>query len=293
MPDLFKLRSKKRKENSFSNHPEIFNETSRGRLFPSREFSLKETESIVKDELDIFKAHMKEIKETSLMLKELERMHRSGEVAENIYNAIKAELTERMTTSFEEFFKLKESLELIKARAKIAYVKEKAKIDEQNLVTVPTEEIYIYSAPYGWEKIISNIDQALSSLTIEEEISFLERYLSFTKEGNPSGETFRTGRELCRKRLESIQESWNLTRREKIERLIALEREVSQLKEKIKETEVRFAIGYYDEASFETQMSSLKADLQRAEGEISDLRKYIDEMDRRLFRCSELLKGKS
>jgi len=264
--------------------------------FPSKAISFKQMEGIVKDDLEIFQAHMKEVREASLKLEELEKMLRSGEITENTYDVIAAELGERIVSSLEEIFKLKGSLELARTRAKLEWAKEKAEMtsagimEERALTASP--EPFGYSPLQRWEKLISSIDEALSSLTIDEEISFLERYLSLTKEGNPSKERLEAigrARELCRKRLVSIRETWNSTRREKIEQMISLEHEASQLKEQIREAEVRFAIGYYDEAAFEARISDLKANLQKVEREISKLKDYLDEMDRKVFRCSELL----
>ena len=112
-----------------------------------------------------------------------------------------------------------------------------------------------------------------------------------TEEGNPSKERLKAierARELCRKCLESIREIWNSTRHEKTGQMISLEHKVSQPKEQIRETEVRFTIGYYDKRSFEARINDLKANLQRIEREISKLRDYVNEMNRKVFRCSEL-----
>jgi len=261
--------------------------------FPSKAISFKQMEDTVKDDLEIFKAHMKEVREASLKLEELENMLKSEEITESTYDVITAELGERMTSSLEEIFKLKEGLELARTRAKLEWAKEKSEMGSAGIMEEHARtEQYVYSPASRWEKLISDIDEALSSLTMDEEISFLERYLSLTKDGNPSKgrlETIERGRELCRKRLESIRGTWSSTRREKVEQMISLEHEASQLKEEIREIEIRFAIGYYDEAAFEARMSDLKANLQRVEREISKLRDYVDEMDRKVFRCSELL----
>ena len=296
---LFKSKkrsSRNRVSDPFQKQLEFHVTSQKKRRFPSEAFSFKQMEDTVKEDLEIFQTHMKEVREASLELEELENMLRSGEITKNTYDVIRAELGERMASSLEEIFKLKESLELAKAKAKLEWMKKKAEMRSAGIMEehVHTEQ-YGYSPASRWEKLISSIDEALSSLTMDEEISFLEQYLSMTKEGNPSKERLEAierARELCRKRLESIRENWNSTRREKIEKMIRLEHEASQLKEQIRETEVRFAIGYYDENAFEARMSDLKATLQRVEREISKIREYVDEMDRKVFRCSELLEKK-
>jgi len=300
---LFKPKKRSSRKNRvsdpFQKQLEFYVTPQKESRFPSKAISFKQMEDAVKEDLEIFQAHMKEVREVSLKLKELERMLSSGEITENAYEVIAAELGERMASSLEEIFKLKESLELARVRARLEWVEEKAEMRSAGIMEerplAASQEPYAYSSLQRWEMLISRIDEALSSLTMDEEISFLEQYLSMTKEGNPSKERLEAierARELCRKRLESIRETWNSTRREKIERMISLEHEASQLKEQIGETEIRFTIGYYDEHAFEARMSDLKANLQRVEKEISKLRDYIDEMDRKIFRCSELLEKK-
>jgi len=272
-----------------------FGDVPKSKSFPPKTNSFKQMKNRVKEDLEFFRMYMKEVRNASLKMEELERMVRSGEVAKSTYDMIAAELGEIMTSSLESLFKLKEDLEMMRVRAKLEWVREKAEIGEARMIDKKAVgEQHVYSSVSRWEGLISDIDKALSSLTIDEEISFLERYLSLTQGGNPSkerSEAIERGRELCGKRLEAIRKTWSSIRREKIEQLMRLEHESSQLKEKIREAEVRFEIGYYDENAFEAIISGLKADLQKAERQISDIRDYVDEMDRKVFRCLEILEG--
>ena len=45
-----------------------------------------------------------------------------------------------------------------------------------------------------------------------------------------------------------------------------------------------------DQRTFEYKMSALQASLRRVAKEISDIRDYIDDLDMKMFRCSELVR---
>ena len=117
----------------------------------------------------------------------------------------------RIAFSLEDILKLRESLEPARARAKLELAKEKAEMGSAGILEERTlrtsEKLYVSYSLQKWKKLISSIDEALSSLTIDKGISFLERYLPMTEEGNPSKERLKAierARELCRKCLESI-----------------------------------------------------------------------------------------
>jgi chromosome segregation ATPase len=79
-------------------------------------------------------------------------------------------------------------------------------------------------------------------------------------------------------------------RREKIGRIMDLELQASQIRDNIKEVEVRFAVGEMDRNIYESKISALQSSLRKIEREISEIRNYIDEIDLKIFRSSELLR---
>jgi len=90
--------------------------------------------------------------------------------------------------------------------------------------------------------------------------------------------------------LKRISEKWASTRRDSVERVVNLGLKASQMKEEIKETELRHAVSELDQRSYEYTMSGLKASLDKVEREISEIRRSIDDMDTKIFRCEELLR---
>ena len=69
-----------------------------------------------------------------------------------------------------------------------------------------------------------------------------------------------------------------------------LESKASQLKDEIKEVEVRFAVGEFSRSVYEWKMSELQGSLKKIEKEISEIRNYVNEIDLKIFKISELLK---
>jgi len=266
---------------------------------PVQEISIKELESEVNKYLKDFQSYIKRIKETSLRLDELTKLLKSGEISENAYRLIMNELGELLSLSVEDMFSLREVLEIARARAKLEWAKEKIGLMEnptlRELVerSAPSKQDFYPLSLQRWEDLISKIDDALSSLSIEEEASITERYLSLLKEKlslKARREEVEKGISICQQRLSSISDRWASIRRNKIEQIMNLELKASQIKDEIKETEVRFSVGELDQSTFEAKMSTLQGTLKKVEREISDTRNSIDDMDMKIFRCSELLR---
>ncbi len=264
--------------------------------------SINQLESQVNEELKAFESYVKEIKETSLKLEQLTKMLQSGEISENVHRLIMDDLGNNLSRSVEEIFRLREMLELAKAKAKLEWAKEKVGLTE--FESEETHSILQYngyvkghmdliSQTSTWENLMSRIDATLSSLTIEQEASIIERYLSLIKEkfSSEAGlEEVNRVKAVCQGRLNSISERWATVRRDKIEQAVNLELKASQLKEDLKEVEVRFSIGELDQRTFEYKVSALQASSKKVAKEISDIQAYIDDMDMKIFRCSELLR---
>ena len=71
---------------------------------------------------------------------------------------------------------------------------------------------------------------------------------------------------------------------------MSLELEATNVKDEIKEAEVRFSVGEVEQELFERKMSVLQSTLKKVEKEISEIRSFIDDMDMKIFRCTELSK---
>ncbi|MDH5687516.1 MAG: hypothetical protein OEZ48_06620 [Candidatus Bathyarchaeota archaeon] len=279
--------------------------------------SISQIEDEVKENLKAFQSYIEGIKETSLKLEELRKMLRSGEISENVYKLISDKLGEQLSVSLEEIFKLREALELAQAKGKLELAGEKmaagesertgsrgarsketyvADLQEQKIARALTRSSVYYPSVYRWEEIVSKIDAAISSMTIEEEASIIEQYLSLINERispESGSEKAERGKALCRQRLNSISEKWASIRREKIEKLMNIEIRSSQTKNEIEELELRFAVGELDQRSYEYKMNTLQVRLKEVETEISNIRDTMDEVDMRIFRCSELLREDS
>lgn len=259
--------------------------------------SIKVIENEVNNQIRSFQHYIREIKDSSIRFEELTKMFRLGEISENIYRVLLEELSNDLSPSIEEIFRIRENLELLKARAKIEWAKEKVSIsgfEMKEARKISGENVYsreIYSPVNRWQEIISKIDSALLSLTFEEELSIIERYLLITREKNISerSKNFEEAKRICQQRLNILSEKWSAVRRDKINQIMDLELKASQLRDEIKEIEVRFAVGEISKNTYESKVSVLQGSLRKMEKEISEIRGYIDEIDLKIFRISELL----
>jgi len=279
------------------------------------DFSVKHLEKDIDSYLTEFQRYSKQIDETSVRLEELSKLLKSGEISQNTYDSIADDLGRQLFSNVEEAFKIREGLEFVKAKALLECAKEKAKATEgaestkersdlqyvkdyRDLVeseywteTISRQAIYSLNLQ-KWEGLVQKIDEALSSLSIEKEAAIIEQYLSLLKERLASGITSDQTRRaitLCQQRLSSISDAWSSIRRSKIEEIMNLETEASKIRDQIKEFEARYSVGELTQSMFERENSELQINLKKVEQEISSIRRYIDDMDMKIFKASELL----
>jgi hypothetical protein len=290
---------------------------------PFPEISIKQLESEVDDYLKEFQSYVKRVKETSLSLDELAKLLKSGDIPQTAYDLIVDELGTQLSESVEDVFRLRESLELAKAKAKLEWAKEKVSMPTPTMSTVEsapaqkfTELKYIraysdvvqsdyfadeasrakiYSLELQrWEDLISKIDSAMSSLPIEDETGIIEQYLLTIKKKlstGPKSSEMEKAFSLCQQRLGSVSDRWALIRRSQIEKIMNFELEASRIRDEVKELEVRYSVGEVAQQIYEIKISSLQTNLKKVEQEISSIHTFLDDMDMRIFRCSELSGG--
>jgi len=259
---------------------------------------------LVEDEIiefiETFQSHFKNVKETSLKLDEARRMLKSGEIAEDTCRPLMDELGEQLSATVEEIYRLRETLELAKARAKLEWAKEETELKEgltQERQDMLKRDVYLrrklYAPLHRWEEVISKVDAALASLTIEEEASIIQQCLSLMREklhSRTPGDERERRKRLCQQRLEAVSDKWASIRRNKIEQVFNIEQNTSQITQEMKEVETRFAVGELNQDVFEYKIGALRGSLKRLEKEILDTQNYLNEMDNKIFRCSELLR---
>ncbi|RJS84729.1 hypothetical protein CW702_02075 [Candidatus Bathyarchaeota archaeon] len=250
----------------------------------------EETEQKIK----VFLSNVKEMKDLSLKMEELAKLYRSGEISKGIFDVIRAEMGARLATLLEEQFNLREFLEVAKAKAKLEWAKEKIGLKE--FEEKRRERYNPENAPHypllKWEKVINSIDEAFNSLTIDDEISFISQYLNTIREKGSSNNV-KKGRAFCQQRLDEISKKWSTMRREKIEEIMNLELKASEVRDAIKETEARYAVGEFDENTYENKLGVLQGKLRSIETKIEEIRRYIDDIDMKIFRCLETLRESS
>jgi len=295
MLDFIFNRGKKRGSRYLQKQITEYRQTAQEKQSSTWPLSVKQLENEVNESIKDFQSVVKEIKNMLLSLDELARMLRSGEISESIYNVLLEELSENLSASIEKAFSLREKLEVLKAKSKIEWAREK--ITGRAAEAREMQKYYgeSYLAPYyRLQDLISRTEEALSTLNFEEEISIIEQYLSTIKgKGKISSEKLKKIEEtkkICQQRLNIISEKWSSIRRDKISQLMDLDIKSSQIKDDMKEVEVRFSIGEIDRKTYDEKMAILQSSLKKIEKEIADIRNYIDNIDLKIFRISELLR---
>ncbi len=292
------------------------------RATPLPEVTSKHLEDEINENITQFQKYAKQIEETSIRLEEVTKLLKNGEIPQSAYDFIAVDLSKQLSTTVENLFVLRENLEVIRAKATIEKSKNKEtmKKEQSPVKTISTPKgedlryvrgyadvmesdywadtgsgLTVYSQSLGkWEGLIMKIDSALSSLTMDKDLSIIEQYLSFFNQ-NPSlianHEQAEKAVSICKQRLATVSEKWASARRERVERTMKLDADIASFKDQIKELNVRYSIGELTQAVYELENSKLQNRLTRLEKEASDSRSRIDDMDRVIFRSSELLRS--
>jgi len=283
---------------------------------PGHEASTTHLKDEVDNGIEDFQDCIGRVDETTLRLEELAKLFRSGEISQAAYDTIRTDLGQRLFLLVQEAYALRESLELARARAKLEWSKKRVGLPTRSAETEAAaadlryvrgfkdvlESKYWSEAGSGhmvdslgleeWEGLVSKIDNVLSSLGVKKEAALIQQYLALLKDRPWSGAANDKSKEavaMFQKRLRQVSERWTSIRREKVERMIAVELQASQAEDEIKELEARFSVGQLSQQEFEYGVSGLKATTTKLKREISDIRSQIDETDTRIFRASEIL----
>ena len=294
------------------------------RVTPLPEVTSRHLEDEINENITKFQKYAKQIEETSLRLEEVTKLLKNGEIPQSAYDFIAVDLSKQLSSTVEDLFVLRENLEVIRAKATLEKAKNKETTKKETspvkTISPPKGEdlrfvrgytdvmesdywaesgggLATYSKSLGkWEGLISKIDSALSSLAMDKELSIIEQYLSFNRQ-YPSLIANREQAEktvsICKRRLTTVSEKWASARRERIERIMKLDVDITSFREQVKELEVRYSLGELTQALYELENSKLQNRLTRLVKEAADNRSHMDDMDRIIFRSSELLRGSS
>jgi len=287
------------------------------RAVQAYEAPAKLLEDEVEEHIKDFQSCIKQIKETSLSLKELSKLQTSGDIAEDAYRQIVEELGEQMSSALDNAYRFKMILTIAKAKARLEQAKEETDVTSHPKGTSEQEDLrYIRaykdmvesdhwrvsrssdrtypSSSQKWHHLLSRIEDSLSSLSIEDEVTFIEQYTSLLKE-ELSAKSLSTETEksmsACRERLASVSERWVPMRSAEIERVLSLELEFSKVNDEIKELETRFVVGEMDQAMFEHNKNIMQRKMEKLKKDTSQIRSRIDDIDAKIFRAMELLRG--
>lgn len=250
--------------------------------------------------IDAFQSRLESVKETSLKLDEARRMQKAGEISEGACRLVMDGLGGQLFATVNEMYRLREALALAGARARLEWAKEETELKE--FVTPERQDMLerdvslrrkLYAPLHRWEGVVSKVDAALASLAIEEEASIIQQCLSLMREkphSPRSGDESERRKRLCQRRLDAVSGKWASIRRDRIGQIINMEANASQIAQEIEEVEARFAVGELDEDAFEYRIGALRGSQEKLKKKILDTQNYLNEMNGKIFRCSELLR---
>jgi len=252
----------------------------------------------VEETTNAFNLLLNALQDIFLKINEVEKMLRSGEINEKVYYLLMGSLAKESLIKINNIYALRDRLELIRARAKAEWAKEKMEIstflssENQRILEWDTHlKKSFYRSLNVWENIVSLVEKSLSYLTIERELLIIEQYLSLIKKHvSLPTEIIEECQKICEQRLNAILKNWSVSRRNIIEEISNIEEKISQMREKIREIEIRFAVGEFTKEAFEHMLSNLQLSLKSMEEDSLKMKKYLQEIDEKCLKVSRMWK---
>lgn len=260
----------------------------------------------VKKRVSELKSCVEQMKQLSAKMEELSRLQRSGEVHQSLYEPIRSEVNSRLMASFKSFLQLRDDLEVDRVKMKLEWARLKLGLREveesmRRLGVEPTHYSFeLRHEGHGdivaLESCMKDVEEALGLLSFESELSLYEHLASLFGEGAQLQPSQREELEKIRdgylRHLDSILRKWAQMRQDKVRELESLQAKASRIDEEAREVEARFMVRELEESEYEGRMSRLRGVLKEVKENIHRLRSYIDDVDVRMFRCMELVRGK-
>lgn len=231
------------------------------------------------------------LRSTALKLRKLEELDSREEVPKPVSESLRREYTAQLLSTVEEYFK--QRLKLEDLRVGILAEVERIRLELEASPDTGAYELQprlrnLRRRQEELNRTIEEIDKALTEdLDVDTKIFVAVRYLESARERNRNlnNEEVRSMRSF----VNSIAEGWMKRKDQLTRRLSDLQREASDVEEKLREVWARFMVGEYDHNYYMKQKLNLEKKLAELEDQINTLRSTIEETDVRMIELNSML----
>lgn len=220
---------------------------------------------------------MSSVEEITERIYDLQKLITSKEISMEAASSIREEYLSRLLEYAENFFNNLGIIEMERARIRL---------ELERLRSNPLASV---SATDALKEDLSRIDRIYRSINFEVGLIATKYSLVLSSkalsERKITEEEYERQKEVCRRFLDVLAERWSVQKAEFNKKLTELDSDLNKVNEELKEKWVRYRVGEYEEAFYQSTKEPLEKRAKALDERISRIRSYVDGIDSLLFEC--------
>lgn len=220
---------------------------------------------------------MANIEEVTERIYDLQKLVSNKEISPEAASSIREEYLSKLLEYAEKFFSHLGVMEMERARIRL----ELERLRSNPSVSIGVADT-LKEDLSRIERIYKSINFEIGLIATKYSLVLSSKALSdrkITEEG------YERQKEVCRRFLDVLAERWSIQKSEFSKKLTELESDLKKVDEELKEKWVRYRVGEYDEALYESIREPLEKRSKALNGRISTIKRYVDGIDSLLFEC--------
>lgn len=221
--------------------------------------------------------YMSSVEEITERIYDLQKLISSREISPEAASSIREEYLSRLLEYAEKFFRNLSVIERERARIRL------------ELERLRGNPVASASAADALKEDLSRIDRIYRSINFEVGLIATKYSLVLSSkalsERKITEEEYERQKEVCRRFLDVLAERWSMQKAEFNKKLSELGSDLKKVDEDLKEKWVRYSVGEYEEAFYQSTKEPLERRAKALEERISRIKRYVDGIDSLLFEC--------
>ncbi len=214
---------------------------------------------------------------------EILRMYSTGQISKEVFDGLMGELKQKMYPLVRRYFELKAKLRALESQLRLVVTRlsVEAKASESSVYRASFErDQRVRQALSRVGSALEDVQRELRSADVERELRMLDVLL----DALPKEEM-----DVWRSALSEVVEAWSRTRLSYAGRIEEIERRIENLSDSLRELEVRFAVGEFEQGEYEVRKSAIEREIGELQAQLEALQEKLEDLDLIAARCRELL----
>lgn len=218
---------------------------------------------------------------------EIIRMYSTGQVSREVFDSLMSDLRMKLFPLVRSYFELKGKLKDLEGQLQLA-------VTRLSVETKAAGEPYRGSFEIEREQRIrqvlnrlggalENVRAALKGVNPENELRLFDVILDELV-GKDEGGAWKPA-------IKEVLDAWSRIRLTYASKSEEMERQIEQLNDSLRELEVRFLVGEFDRAEYETRRSALEKEIGELQSQLEGLQERLEDLDLIAARCRRFLES--